>query len=154
MPLQIFSPVNPHNHTIKVFIAHSDLAWAMETNDIPNANTHLAVDPSNGDYGFYSFGDNPPPGWLDCGQIPDYPILTIRAHIARELYPGEQWNDCQGDQLPPRIAEMAEDTAFIRAWRKAAFAEEYNPFSEEEDPLPAWMAALAEDDIDIKLIRG
>ncbi|MEW6738129.1 MAG: hypothetical protein AB1489_43040 [Acidobacteriota bacterium] len=153
MALEIFIP---KEERIIVFIAYSDLAWAMETNLIPGAETRLAIDPYNGDYGFYSFGDNPPPDWYDCGPIPSYPILIARANVARQLYPNEAWENCQGGDLPPAIATLAEaeDTAFLRAWRKAAFAEEFTPFTLEDNPLTPWIAALAEANIEIKLMRG
>jgi hypothetical protein len=151
MTLEIFTP---KQNTLMVFIAYSDLAWAMETNLIPGAETRLAVDPGNGDYGFFSFGDNIPPGWCDCGQIPSYPILEVRANIARELYKHLSWENYRGEQLPPEVEAAVEDAAFLRAWRGAAFAEDYTPFTEEDNPLNSWIAALAEQDIDVKLIRG
>ncbi len=151
MSLDLFAPSTDR---LIVFIAYSDLAWAMETNLIPAAETRLVINPENADYGFYSFGDNPPPGWYDCDLIPTYPILEIRANVARELYPQADWQNCSGAALPPDIEAMVEDTAFIRAWRKVAFAEEYTPFTAEEDPINNWLAILAEENIVIKLMRG
>src|SRR5689334_18163464 len=100
MALEIFTS---KNDAIIVFISYSDLAWAMETNLIPGADTRLAIDPTNGDYGFFSFGDNLPPGWYNCGPLPDYPILEVRANIARELFKNTSWENCRGDQLPPEV---------------------------------------------------
>jgi hypothetical protein len=151
MALEIFSP---GQETIRVFIAYSDLAWAMETNLIPGAETHLAINSTNGDYAFFSFGDNIPPGWYDCGLIPDFPILDVRANIARELYKKASWENCTGDRLPPEVEAVAEDPAFMRSWRGAAFAEDYSPFTAEENPITAWLASLAEQDIEVKLMRG
>jgi hypothetical protein len=151
MTLEIFTP---KQETIRVFIAYSDLAWAMETNLIPGAETRFAINLSNGDYSFFSFDENVPPGWLDCGPIPDYPILEVRANIARELYKDASWDNCKGSELPSEVEALVEDTAFMRAWRGAAFAEDYTPFSIEESPLTAWIAALAEQDIEVTLMRG
>lgn len=138
----------------KVFIASSDLAWAMEMNAIPGADTRLAVNPVDGDYGFFSFGDRHPPGWFDCGPLPQYPIYTVRANIAREFFPKSDWQDCREDQLPADVAAQVEEAAFLRAWRQAAFMEDYTPFSAEESPINGWIAALAERDIEVKLTRG
>ena len=151
MALDIFTQ---KQDTIKIFIAYSDLAWAMETNLIPGASTHLVIDPSNGDYGFFSFGDNPPPGWHDCGPIPNYPILEVRANIARDIFKNISWDNCRGDQLPPEVEAMAEDPVFMRSWRGSAFAEDYTPFAVDENPITIWLASLAEQDIEVKLIRG
>ena len=151
MALDIFTP---KHETIKVFIAFSDLAWAMETNLIPDANTRLVINPVNGDYGFYSFGDNAPPGWFDCGPIPQYPILEVRSTIARDLFPNASWDNCPPDQLPPEVEALSEDPVFLRSWRGAAFSEDYTPYTVEESPVVSWIAALAEEDIEVTLMRG